>query len=74
MEPTFISSSNTLDLFLTLEIDRVGDIKVLSPFPRCGHYPLVGEYLFNSNLGTEDGEEIAECYLWHRDDYVGLSV
>ena len=41
MEPTFISSGNTLDLFLTLEIDHVGVVKVLAPFPRCGHCPVV---------------------------------
>ena len=44
----------------------MANIKVLAPFPRCGHCPLVGEYLFNSNLNAEDGEEIAECCLWHR--------
>ena len=45
MEPTFISSGNTFDLYLASEIDRVGDVNVLAPFPRCGHCPLVGEYL-----------------------------
>ena len=66
MEPTFISSGNTLDILLTSEIDRVGDVKVLAPFPRCGHCPLIGGYVFNSNLDADDGEEIAECCLWHR--------
>ena len=36
--------------------------------------PLVGDYPFNSKLDAEDGEEIVECYLWHRGDFVGLAA
>ena len=39
-----MTSGNTFDLFLTSEVDRVRDIKVLAPFPRC-HSPLVCNYL-----------------------------
>ena len=58
-EATFVTSGNSLDLFLTSEVDRVGDIKVLAPFPRCDHSPLVCDYLFNSDLDADEEEEAA---------------
>ena len=41
IEPTFLSSSNILDLILTSESDRIGDIQVLPPFPNCSHSPTL---------------------------------
>ena len=36
-EGTFVDSNNILDLMLTNEIDRVGDVCVLEPLPSCRH-------------------------------------
>ena len=73
MEATFVTSGNTLYLFLTSEGDRVGDIRVLALFPRCGHSLLVCKYLFNSDLNADEAEETTEQCLWHRCDYGRMS-
>ena len=79
MEATFVSSGNTLDLFLTSEVDRVGSIEVHAPFPKCRHTPVVCIFLililmlmymmrFSQNIcGLE--ETIVDC-LMH---YPGLT-
>ena len=71
MEATFIAFGNTLDLFFTSEIARVGDVRILSPFPRCGHSPLVCEYLFSFDIDADE-HIVKERYLWHRGDYGSL--
>ena len=65
-EATFLFSGNILDLFFTSETDQVGDVKVLATFPKCGHSPVVCEYLFAS-------DQDSERYLWHKGDYCGMS-
>ena len=54
-EATFWCSSNTLDLVLTSEEDRVGDIEILPPFPSCGHMCVVFTYFFQFNVNSIDG-------------------
>ena len=44
-EPTYFSSGNILDLILSSEDDRVLDVQVVPPFPRCGHSPVVCRYV-----------------------------
>ena len=44
--PTFIPSGNTLDLILTSELDRVGDVFSLPLLPGCHHVPVICDYLF----------------------------
>ena len=73
MEATFVSSGNTLYLFLTSEVDRVGSIKVHASFPKCRHTPVVCEYLFNSDLNADVYNEVQLKYLWRRGDYCRLS-
>ena len=36
-QPTFLSSGNILDIVLTSEEDRIDNVEVLPPFPKCGH-------------------------------------
>ena len=43
---TFARSGNTLDLLLSTEPDRVGDISVEPPFPGSDHCPIVYDYIF----------------------------
>ena len=62
IEATFVTFGNTLDLFLTSEVDRV-DVKMLAPFPRCDPSPLLCNYLFNSDLDADDGEEATERHM-----------
>ena len=71
LEPTFVSSGNTLDLFLTSELDRVGAVTVYASFSKCGHSPVVCDYLFmlDSDLDTNVYDEIQLKYLWHRGYY-----
>ena len=45
-EPTFVSSSNILDLVLTSELDRVLEVEVLDPLPTCDHCPVVCSLVF----------------------------
>ena len=71
-EATFLSSGNILDLFFTSETNRVEDVKVLASLPKCGHSPVVCEYLFASDQDSED-HVLNERYLWHKGDYHGMS-
>ena len=75
LEPTYVSSGNTLDLFLTSKLDRVGAVTVYVLFPKCGPSPVVCDYLlmFDSDLDTNIYEEIELKYLWHRGDYCRMS-
>ena len=67
LSPTFVHSGNILDLVLTTESDRVGDVRVLTNFSRCDHCPVVLQYYFQT------GVEIvttSKCkYSWHRGNY-----
>ena len=45
-EPTNIRASNTLDLFLTTETDRVVSSNVFPPFPNCDHCVILCGYIF----------------------------
>ena len=45
--PTFTTSDNTLDLVLTSEHDRVGDVLGLPPLPGCKHVPIIWDYVFS---------------------------
>ena len=45
-EPTFLYSDNILDLVLTTDVDRVMNLHLLHPLPRCGYSPVVFNYLF----------------------------
>lgn len=73
-EATFVSSDNTLDLFLTSELDRVGSVEILACFPRCKHSPMVCSYWFSFNQGVEQGNAVGPAgFSWHRGRYVSIS-
>ena len=57
------------------ELDRVGGVNVYAPFPKCGHSPVVCEYLFDidCDLEVDVHNEIQLQYLWHRGDYCQMS-
>ena len=44
--PTFLTSRNTLDLILTSDHDRVGEVRGIAPLPGCRHIPVVCDYTF----------------------------
>lgn len=48
-EPTYPRSSNILDLFLTTDHDRVGQVRVLPPLPKCDHCPFVVDYIYQES-------------------------
>ena len=49
-DPTFPSSGNILDLVLTSEEDRIGQIQTLPPLPGSDHCPVVVEYIFSAHI------------------------
>ena len=62
-EPTFVQSGNILDLILTSELHRVGDVRLLRPLPGCFHSPIVCDYFFG--FGREEAKEWMDVhYLW----------
>ena len=65
LKPTFVSSGNTLDLFLTSELDCVGAVTVYALFLKYGHSPVVCDYLsmFDSSLDTNVYDKIQLKYL-----------
>ena len=69
-QPTYPRSGNTLDLLLTTEIDRVGEIMIEPPLPACDHCPIVFDYVFET-LDASDPDEggASERLLWHKGRY-----
>ena len=70
IEPTFYPSGNILDLILTTDDDRVGDVYVLPPLPRCGHSPILCSYVFQ---GTSPPERDLSYRLWHKGNYTSIT-
>lgn len=64
-EATIVTSGNILDLVLTSEDDRVGEVRVLPPLPSCSHSPVVFDYIFH--LGGRIVQARSERRSWHRD-------
>ena len=62
-EPTFRSGS-FLDLILTTEVDRVGQVAVHPPFPHCGHSPVVLDYTFSTNTSNINSNFKKRAW-WH---------
>ena len=59
-EPTFPSSGNILDLLLTTEPDRVGNVSVVEPLPAGDHSPVLFEYVFEGDLGCNKSQRCAD--------------
>ena len=71
-EATFSISGNTLDLFLTTESDRTGDVYVLPPFPRCFHSPVLTTYFFQNIQSTP--VKASPRLVWCKGRYNAISV
>ena len=54
------------------EIDWVGDVRILTPFSRCGYSPTVCEYLFSYDIDADE-HIVKERYLLRKGDYGRLS-
>ena len=72
-ESTFLYSDNILDLVLTTDEDRVINLHLLPPLPRCGHSPVIFDYLFQflASRGDVPSTSIAQApvQLWSRADF-----
>ena len=66
-ESTFIDSGNVLDLVFTSESDRLGELMILPPLPRCHHSPVVFEYFLESEIAPSSCNTC--YYLWFKADY-----
>ena len=73
-EPTYPRSGNILDLVLTSESDRIGLVKVLSPFPGCDHCPTMFEYAFVADHSQESYSSQASPHKhWHKGNYGAIT-
>ena len=70
-EPTYPQSSNVLDLFLTSDPDRVGQVKILPPIPKCDHCPFIVDYIFQGSFTSpsQASPHVAKARLWERGRY-----
>ena len=71
-EGTFMPSGNVLDLVLTSETDRVGELYLLPPFPRCHHCPVVFEYFMQLESPEEENAELRR--MWFKGNYERVSL
>lgn len=69
--PTFIHSGSTLDLILTSEDDRVGDVETLPNLPSCGHCPLILQYYFQTGRHITSFHQVK--HAWHRGKYIRIN-
>ena len=71
-QPTYPRSGNTLDLLLTTDHDRIGDVCTEAPLPACDHCPVLFDYVFET--GGELEETVPNNRLaWHKGNYTGIS-
>ena len=68
--PTFLYSDNVLDLILTSEGDRLGDVTVHPALPCCDHCPLSFSYFFLDPVDLSICGGIRRA--WHRGNYVEI--
>ena len=69
-QATFPRSGNTLDLLLSTEPDRVGDISVEPPLPGSDHCLIVYDYVFE--VQNVDDVTVSDRMLWHKGNYPRL--
>ena len=73
-EATFPSSGNILDLVLTTEDDRVGEVLVGAPLPGCDHCTVSCEYVFQMDQADPPvGPLGLGKRLWHRGNYGAIN-
>ena len=69
-DPTFPRSGNILDLILTSEADRVGQVHVLDPLPGGDHCPTMFEYIFSGHSHVSDPQNNRRA--WHRGNFEAI--
>ena len=73
LDPTFPRSGNILDLVLTSEPDRVGNLDVIPPLPGCDHSPTVFDYVFTDYQSYSAIVPKGNCggplRAWHKGHY-----
>lgn len=69
---TFFPSGNVLDLVLSSDEDRVGEVYAAPPFPGCHHCPVIGTVIYN--FGQEEEIVLNQRFAWGRGDYEGISA
>lgn len=71
-EPTYPRSGNILDLVLTSETDRVGEVKVLDPLPGSDHCPTMFAYVFAGQQSVSHNIKRIQR-AWHKGNYGAIS-
>ena len=69
---TFFPSGNILDLVLSSDEDRVGEVYAAPPFPGCHHCPVIGSLIYN--FGPEEEITRNQRLAWSRADYESISA
>ena len=69
---TFFPSGNILDLILTSDEDRVGEVYSCPPLPGCHHCPVICSVIFQFRL-EEDALISEEKLSWGRADFQSIS-
>ena len=68
-EPTYPRSGNILDLVLTSESDRIGQLQAIAPLPGCDHCPTVFHYIFSNETDPESDTATVPRRAWHKGNY-----
>ena len=59
--------TNTLDVLLTTETDRFGEVLIEPPLPASDHCPVVFDYVFETLNASDSGESrTSDKRLWHK--------
>ena len=72
-QPTYPRSGNTLDLLLTTEHDRIGDIVVEPPLPACDHCPFIFDYVFETVEVHDSIPSPCDKLVWHKGNFSRIS-
>ena len=67
---TFFPSNNTLDLILTTDEDRIGEVYSSPPLPGCHHCPVTCSVIFQFNVEAE--QMVDDRLSWSNANYAGI--
>ena len=68
---TFYPSGNILDLILSSDEDRIGEVFSVPPLPGCHHCPVICTIVFS--FSVTNGEELLERRSWGKANFLGIS-
>ena len=72
--PTFFPSGNIIDLVLTTDDDRIGEVYSVAPLPGCHHCPVVCSLVFMLHIDDDENmDQQVEKYSWIRADFPNIS-